>query len=199
MCDMASVNMAPVLQRLRTFHDIGNSIRMIVDDYAGEFAGIAKGTLKVDAKATGSLFEAFISDLLNGRLIGPGSIHVWPQAHRIDALPSSGCQFRFLGRTEDLAEDLGALFPTMDFGSHDAIKYRQHNVGSSTCKLNLGKQLKKLTTEQIKGLCKHLWADYVCFGYRIPAECQDMKDRWDESQLSALFPETDEIFENPYL
>jgi hypothetical protein len=64
------------------------------------------------------VFRAFLRDFQERRYLGKESFHVWPQAHKIDAVPKR-CSFSFIGRTEEMREAMEALFPSGKLPPHE--------------------------------------------------------------------------------
>jgi len=110
------------------------------------------------------VFRAFLRDFEERRYLGKESFHVWPQAHKIDAVPK-GCRFSFIGLASEMPEALGALFP----GGH--LPPHGHNATESPCKTDIMANL-KIGDEETRHLCLILRVDYQCFGFPLPPACE---------------------------
>ena len=115
-------------------------------------------------------FRVFLDDFLHYRALGPAATHVYPQADKVDALPM-GCKFSFIGNLETLRESMIALFPAI--GAKTSPRHlppHGHKAEDEECKVRMKKTF-KYGPEEIRMLCRALYADFICFGYRFPPEC----------------------------
>ena len=104
-----------------------------------------------------SSVQLFLDDYQNGRFLG-NATHVWPQADKIDCVDSDA--FSFIGKVENFADDMSALFPTAASGKPQSGRRVQKGYDED---LTYGRA-------ETLALCKILAVDFYA-GYAIPVEC----------------------------
>ena len=114
-------------------------------------------------------FRQFVEEFQKNRYMSNAATHVWPQAHKIDALPR-GCSYAFIGASETIVESLSALFPRGHLPPHG------HKAQDDQCKTRILETLNPGDNET-RLLCEVLAVDYLCFGYALPEPCVQSRPR----------------------
>ena len=135
-----------------------------------------------DTNANATRFAAFLDDLTSCRNIGYDFYHVWPQVTKLDALPANGERsFDFVGRTENLAEDMDELLRRLRV-TNTPRSVLQSAVHISS--LTNDDPCHKLITvpaaavdAALPVLCDLLEADFKCFGYVLPSHCGQLASK----------------------
>ena len=131
---------------------------------AAERPGASLGWMErvPNASAAGA-FAQFLRDVAARWYLGHEAEHIWPQAHKVDALPD-GCTYEFIGKTATMDTLLRTLIP----GAH--LPPKEHGAEESRCKAALMETFAYGDAET-RALCEFLRVDYTCFDFELPAAC----------------------------
>ena len=130
-------------------------------------------------------FEAYLGDLEAGRPLGGEAVHSFPQAFKIYFPRPTARSRRFsaIGKLENLSDHLGqmrALFFTSELGGSSLAQFQHSGRADARGKGSTrheGSQCSHIDWQRqslLLRLCRVYLADFHCFNYSMPAECQEM-------------------------